>query len=1098
MKKSLSNSILTLLACALLSVFFIGCENFFDGADTRAQLEQLVKEANAPTVDVYMVVDNHAGTVSPTGIINCKLERAFTVLFTPSESSKFIEWQAVDRYTGDPLPDAVVFDDPKKAETKAKVVKEINDIQIVPVYIDYPRVVSYSPLYSDYGSYANTPIKFEFTVPMVNRGSENIFSFDNISILSDGKDMSSYFLLPELSENKKTLTIKPDAPSLIQYMENNYLEILQFMVSLDCSKIWVSIGNREYKLMETDEISFSYSIGKQMETNKPVKVEGTDVIVSRNPFTLSTVSGVTHKYPSGQISTDTGVITKEQINARRISDSIYIYGKYYDANSGVRDLIVEEQYTNEQNGNPVVSFFTTGIIENKEINRDSNGNVEFCLKYTFISSEGAIALRITPVDYCDNLGDSEIYTFIKPGKPDADRLIPYNLYIVNSRDGGTGAIGNNSGSLRVDTFETELRTIKINDNTDNHEYGKFIWYLYGEMKYSYEEISVYCDFDNQGYKKMDYDSVNHIWKKTMCPESVSVCGKSVKIKVADDFGNEAVKQTTFPGEAVISNIVTKGTNDYEVTLMSSETCTGAAKAYINRNGGEYYSYYTINGMIPSEFSPRCNNGISNNYLFFMHNGSLSGPLSRAYSMLNLKSGVFDPTINTIPSTAPLTITSASRQTTGAGTGKTNISISINNSCWDYYDHVYCKYTEPYTSPCILMIPDNQNTLSFAVDTLSLWSQNLPVEVYGIKGNTVYGPATVSVQSFSANKQYDNTKPICGIQTGYLDPDGNWYYISNNYVPDFNFYDTMSGIKEIKWYIVGSNRDYNSSQDFKDLIYDLYEYLPVYDLDEKSVSLKIEVTDNNNNTNSGNFTKIFYDPPALCPQYVSTVNSSTVKYTLTATADKMWYKWKYNICKFINDVDFVGWDPQYRTQNWKKINGYTTNVDSSYVAPGHETSGGTHVFTYNNIQLPKDTFFKIVTFADMTNGTTSETMGEPCYYGFSDPIYFYTGEPSSGDATDYLLPSNNSDLLYFIGSDQPVLVNTIMTKKSLEECKNWDAARWNCRHRTVNDILLSFSLTDRSFKSYYVNPVDIPSGYCYVVVAHFADGSVKLSEVRQMK
>ncbi len=135
---------------------------------------------------------------------------------------------------------------------------------------------------------------------------------------------------------------------------------------------------------------------------------------------------------------------------------------------------------------------------------------------------------------------------------------------------------------------------------------------------------------------------------------------------------------------------------------------------------------------------------------------------------------------------------------------------------------------------------------------------------------------------------------------------------------------------------------------------------------------------------------------------------------------------------------------------------------------------------------------------MQKETTSQSSGKPCYYGISDPYYFYTGTPSSGASTDALYASSNIPSMYFVNSDQPVLVNTIITKKTLSECRNWTYEKWNHRHKVINDKYFNFSSSDRKIKSYNIDLTEIPYGYCYVVVAHFADGSVKMSDVRQMK
>ena len=132
-------------------------------------------------------------------------------------------------------------------------------------------------------------------------------------------------------------------------------------------------------------------------------------------------------------------------------------------------------------------------------------------------------------------------------------------------------------------------------------------------------------------------------------------------------------------------------------------------------------------------------------------------------------------------------------------------------------------------------------------------------------------------------------------------------------------------------------------------------------------------------------------------------------------------------------------------------------------------------------------------------TIQEAFGkEPCYYGFSNPYYFYTGEPSSGDLYDSIIPSSSIPSVYFITSDRPVFVNTVITKRPVSECKTWSYERWNCRHQTVGEAYLYFSPYNKKAQSYTIDTSAIPYGYSYVVVAHFADGSVRMSDVRQMK
>ncbi len=1109
MFKRILHKSITILGGAFLCIVvlsLISCENFLNGAETKSQLDQLIKEANAPTIEIYMAAEKDAGNLSPNGIVSCKLERPFTVFFDPSEGYEFVKWQAVDRTTGEVLSDAVTFEKPDNPETKATIIKDIPNIQIKPVYVEYPRVVSYAPEYSDYGSYANTVVRIDFNVPMVCRNIQNIFNYDNISILNNGKDISEYFSLPELSEDKKTLIIRPDAKALASYMTKNNAQTLEISVSLDRTKIKVTLLEKDYLLTETENNSFIYKIRNEVENKKPFKVEGSEVVVSKEPFTLETMSSVSQKYSAGLISTDKDAITKEQVLERRIGDSVYIYGKYKDEDSGVQGLVVQEKLTNKQNGTPAYGAWTSGTISAIQTVRAQDGSVEFCLKYTFVSTEGALSLRVAPIDYCDNVGDEDLYTFIKPGKMDPATIIVYNLYIVNSINGNTGAVALNGDTATIprNSFETQLRTIKINDetNTSNSGCGKLKWNIYGDYYYSADDLSIFYDFDNQGYIQIPHDSSKNLWEKDIGTNNIS--GKSLNIKVADDLGNAVFKKTSFPDEPTIINVLKNSLVNYKVSLMEKENSTGAAIVEFIDDGVEEYDYTCKTTNVPSNdvFSPSAI--ITASYIskywcmFIMQNGSLSGLPTEAYSLkssINPNLYIISNNSNSetnLPEGYPVT-PHISSQIDPSNNGKTNVTVSINTSALDYYESFYIKIGD---SGKTVVFPEGQNTCSFTVDTYDLWRNNITINLYCFyhsgDTHTIYGPVQAQIPSYSQNMQYDNTKPY--VSSIDSDPDVDWLIISYDYLADISFGDLMSGIKEIKWSIGGSDVSYSS-------LYDYYiyndSYLPVFDMDENAVTINVEVTDKQNLTSSLNYAKTFYEAPALLPQK-SSETENEITYNLQAVSDQEWYKWKYNISVLYSDSDWTGWNDGHRKQNWEKMNGYTGfQLDTDYKAPTLMNVDGKNYYNYDNITLAKNKYYKIVTFADLQDETIEETAGtESCYYGFSNPYYFYTGEPSSGDF-DSIIPSSSIPSVYFITSDRPVFVNTVITKRPVSECKDWSYERWNCRHQTVGEAYLEFSPYNKKAKSYTIDTSAIPYGYSYVVVAHFADGTVKMSEVRQM-
>ena len=116
--------------------------------------------------------------------------------------------------------------------------------------------------------------------------------------------------------------------------------------------------------------------------------------------------------------------------------------------------------------------------------------------------------------------------------------------------------------------------------------------------------------------------------------------------------------------------------------------------------------------------------------------------------------------------------------------------------------------------------------------------------------------------------------------------------------------------------------------------------------------------------------------------------------------------------------------------------------------------------------------------------------------FKQPLVIQTCTKSSGNY-DFIIPNGSSKSSVAVSSDQPVFVQTIVTVKDYDTCKSWDTAKWEENFpKHVGDSVLDFSPSDHSPKRYVI-PVDlIHEGECYVVIAHFADGSTAMSEVMQ--
>ena len=142
---------------------------------------------------------------------------------------------------------------------------------------------------------------------------------------------------------------------------------------------------------------------------------------------------------------------------------------------------------------------------------------------------------------------------------------------------------------------------------------------------------------------------------------------------------------------------------------------------------------------------------------------------------------------------------------------------------------------------------------------------------------------------------------------------------------------------------------------------------------------------------------------------------------------------------------------------------------------------------DGVALPADSFLKVYATAASEDSNLSSN------FGHTAPVYIYTGSTKNSGEFDYLLKNGSSKSSVLIASDAPTFVHTIVTKHPLAECQDWSVDEWEHNHKHFGDKLMDFSTNPTARK--YTIPVDsIDTGDCYVVIAHFADGTTVMSDV----
>lgn len=241
-----------LLFCFALT----SCENFMKGQDIRQEIEDTIAYNNAQECTVVFRSDIKYGEFLGSQERSFRVGYDSEVQFELNQDDYVfngLEALSSDRTAS--RQDCVKFEkiswDQKKGIYKYRVtlLKDAKDILIQPVCLSLPKVTDISPD-STYLTFSqDTQIKFTFNKAL-DPASLDKFRY---SIYADD-DLLEYFNAPLLSEDGKTLFIKPvEGKHIIssedsRNIQNIYLSY-DFSEVLDTDKVLLSAkGNHEYKI----------------------------------------------------------------------------------------------------------------------------------------------------------------------------------------------------------------------------------------------------------------------------------------------------------------------------------------------------------------------------------------------------------------------------------------------------------------------------------------------------------------------------------------------------------------------------------------------------------------------------------------------------------------------------------------------------------------------------------------------------------------------------------------------------------------------------------------------------------------------------------
>ncbi len=152
-----------------ISLFFASCHNFLSGMEIKKEIEGKVAYANAPAYTILIDYSKDSGIAkSPaSGETSKKVSDTFPIRFDTFSDYEFLKWTIVDSTTKNEIPNGeyLSIENTGEEETSCTFTKAPEDgmqLCLVPIVVERPQILSYTPMVISGGCLKDTTIQIVF------------------------------------------------------------------------------------------------------------------------------------------------------------------------------------------------------------------------------------------------------------------------------------------------------------------------------------------------------------------------------------------------------------------------------------------------------------------------------------------------------------------------------------------------------------------------------------------------------------------------------------------------------------------------------------------------------------------------------------------------------------------------------------------------------------------------------------------------------------------------------------------------------------------------------------------------------------------------
>ncbi len=1082
----------SLLGVALLCMEFSSCDNFLRGTNVKNDLDEALEIANSSPLSYFVTADENSGTVTPAQL-KLKKKETFDIIFKPSDLYIFVKWEVLDKITGEPVEGVIKFTDETALETKGVVLNPRENIVIHPKCLLQPAILSHSPAGND-PQFANTPIIVYFNMPMEDTtvtSDSSLFNYDNILITATDystelSDMDQCFELPVFDSEKKILTIYPKPIALIEKIGNR--PVIKLNISFT-SSILVNDNDFVRSLRQDANSSFTVLYKPEKEEVAPIKIDDNFFVtidnISLNKEQELLTCKKFHQETFDDVMTESGYDNHKiydineddsfvkKVLQNRASDYIYIYGKFYDAGSGIKKVRVNQYEDATYFGDCKSTDYYVNSInpDDVEFLDYGNGYVEFCIKHKLLMVNDIYNFKVFIYDACDNYVEESFFAASRSSydKYFYNKYNPDPLHMVYDGD-MFFQMGNQPLEMFDDSYysnttvEAFLEVLNSNSKNIKIYYEHFNLHLFDHIFIHDNNIKIFCDYTDKDGKriiKKEFENLTATQGYWSLDLDVDLfIDAACTITIEDQFGVQGKiiqnthKERLIPDDRGLA--FTPNKDLYDGLLILKKIDEDEFIFSQSYNSGQGHIRYS------DEYEPV--GYIYWDSFFFSDYMKINRPAETIEV-------VGEPVIRKDKNNhVCIDFTFADDTWEKFDTIACNVKIEertepIGNFTFEKDEILYNSGVYSDTDHFSLVLNKDKPGITYIRDS-NLWDGTFlfSKKIYFLfaGGSSSYIPGesdgkinTIEIQPL-VETEYDDQKPNIGIEQTIQFVD-NTQGINTAINRLFNLKlednENGSGPKEavIKYgnQEIILNEENNWTKSFT--LQEIKKYLNDCSFDFEFVAL-----DNSNNRIEGEG-NILWEKPTEQNLPLKHVNS---KYLKIETSSYYAHAYAYS---------YVDVFLPYGNGKWKHV------------------FSGTDTY---NIQLPSESTDSFTNTWVKVCAINKDKMSNPLY------LYKYTGNESTSEH-DFMTKNATSKKSVVISSDQPVFVHTFITNETYEKCNSWSAERWYQFEDELDGKVMNFNPENPIPLNYTINSYySINDGQCYVIIAHFANGEVLMSEVMQ--